>query len=132
MCICLTTSISFCLSHATEIVGITPARGVNDTLITDFPTLSESNASNQSEFATHMHESGTVLISKLLSRNVGCIANEIDFLVPAKEGVIANIPKPLNQFKTVVAIQWQRFARFRSALEAHIHSSRHIGERGCR
>jgi hypothetical protein len=114
-----------------EIVGITPARGVNDTLITDLPTLSESNASNQSEFATHMHESGTVLISKLLSRNVGCIANEIDFLVPAKEGDTANISKPLNQFKTAVAIQNGNAS---PAFVPHwklIHSSRHIGERGC-
>jgi len=51
------------MMHATEIVGVTPARDINNTLIPDLITSSEGNALIQSDSATRIHRLGTVLIS---------------------------------------------------------------------
>lgn len=93
------------VSHAAEIVDMTPAREVDNMLIPYLPTLSENNASNQSVSATHAQEPGLVLVSKLFYRHISWLANEIDFVVPARELYLVNIPKPFNRSNTAGAIQ---------------------------
>jgi len=93
------------MSHATEIVGMTPARDMNNKLIPDISSLSESNDSSQSDSAIHTEELGTVLMSKVFHRNISCLANEIYLVAPVLEGDIANILKPFNRFNIAVAIQ---------------------------
>jgi hypothetical protein len=77
---------------------------MNDMLIPDLLNLSDRNASNQSNSAAHPPGISTTLISKLLNRNFGCIANEIDCPVPAREGDFMNMPKPLNKSEAAVTI----------------------------
>jgi hypothetical protein len=93
------------MSHATEIVDITPARDMNNKLIPEIFSLSESNDSSQSDSAIHTEELGAVLTSKVFHRSIGCLANEIYLVAPGLEVDIANIPKSSNRCNIAVAIQ---------------------------